>query len=64
MEKLTSKKVAGHQTRLKDKTYEELAQLAEVTQFPMSQLLAWAWEEFKNSKRYATLMLFANNDGE
>lgn len=52
----------GKAIRLKDKTYEEVATLAEVTGFQQTSLLEMAWAEFKKTTKYAHLMLFGCNE--
>ena len=50
--------------RVKENTYEEILQLAEITKHQIGTIIEIAWREFKKNPKYAQLMLFANNDGE
>ncbi len=54
----------GKPIRVKAKTHEEISTLAEITKLQLTDIVELAWQEFKKSKLYAQLMLFANNDGE
>lgn len=52
------------QIRVKESTYEEIMTMATLMGFAGATVVELAWREFKKTKKYAQLMLFANNDGE
>ena len=46
------------------KTYNEILELGKFSKISLSTLIDFAWQEFKESKQYAKIMLLGNIDSD
>lgn len=46
--------------KINEQTHKEMQYINSITNVPICKLIDFAWSEFKNTKKYASLVLFAD----